>query len=224
MVNIIIETLKKTTQNSPVDLEAIAQATRTNPQRLSVIIRETTGVEVVPGESLTVSNRFRIAREAMRLGAVESTAKALTWQEFEDFCDDCFAKDGFDTRKSVVFKDGRRRWQVDLVAIKGQTLLTVDCKHWKSPNYTSKFEKAVDHQKQSLHPLIGHLRTRGILANRKLWALPMIVTLYQPRKSIINDVVLVSLGQLYDFLEHLTPFDPELPFISHPGTVESSIS
>ena len=224
MVNIIIETLKKTTQNSPVNLELIGQGTRTTPQRVSVILHETTGVEVISGVSLTLSNRFMMAREAMRLGAVERTAKTLTWQEFEDFCDDCFASAGFETRKGVVFKDGRRRWQVDLVAIKGQALLTVDCKHWESPNYTSKFERAVDHQRQSLPPLIGHLRTRGMVASHEFWALPMIVTLYQPRKSIINSVVLVSLGQLANFLEHLTPFDPELPFISHPGIAESSIS
>lgn len=223
-VNIIIETLRKTINDTPVNVEVIAQATRATSRTVVRVLREATGLEIVSGESLAVSNRFKIAQEAMKLGAVERTAKALTWQEFEDFCDDCFARAGFDTRKGVMFRDERRRWQVDLVAMKNGALLTADCKHWESPNYTSKFAKAVNHQKASLAPLIQHLRARGVLTSREVWALPMIITLYQPRKSIISDVILMSLGQLPDFLEHITPFDPELPFNSHLEPAESSMS
>jgi hypothetical protein len=155
------------------------------------------------------------------VGAFERAARALTWQEFEQFSEECVARAGFKAEKGIVFNDRNRRWQIDLTGVKDQVLLAIDCKHWESPNYSSKFRKAVGHQKQCLQPLICHMRTLGRLTGQEVWALPMIITLFEPRDSLLEGVVLVSVGQLPDFLQHVTPFERGLPFISDRDVAEA---
>src|SRR4029077_9000333 len=187
-------------------------------------LTDLTGLVVPSGTSIGSSDRFKMALVASSLGSFERVARALTWQEFEEFSEECLATAGFETHKGIVFTDERRRWQVDLTGVKNQVLLSIDCKHWKSPNYVSKFNKAVEHQKHSLPPLIRHMRSRGMLDHHDIVALPMIMTLFRPRESILDSVVLVSVGQFSDFLEHITAFDPALPFIPDRRIAESSIS
>jgi hypothetical protein len=205
-------------------LSDIAEAARTTSRTVEEVLTDLTGLAVPSGTSLDSSERFKIALVASSLGSFERAARALTWQEFEAFGEECLATAGFDTHKSIVFTDDKRRWQVDLTGVKNQILLSIDCKHWGSPNYASKFNKAVEHQKHSLPPLISHMRSRGILDQHDIVALPMIMTLFRPRESFLDDVVLVSVGQFSDFLEHVTPFDPDLPFILGRFIAESSIS
>jgi hypothetical protein len=188
------------------------------------VLTDLTGLVVSSGTSLGSSDRFKMALVASSLGSFERVARALTWQEFEAFSEECLATAGFETHKGIVFADDRRRWQVDLTGVKNRLLLSIDCKHWESPNYASKFNKAVEHQRHSLSPLIHHMRSRGMIDQHDIAGLPMIMTLFQPRESILHGVVLVSVAQFSDFLEHITPFDPDLPFIPDPSIAESSMS
>ncbi len=172
---------------------------------------------------LSASTRLKLAQEASRLGAFQGAARGLTWQEFEGFGEDCLSRADFATQRGVVFNEGKKRWQIDIVAIRGQVMLAFDCKHWESPNYISRFNRAIEHHKNSLMPLIRHTIATRRLVEQNTWALSVILTLFEPRVSIMNDVVLLSIGQLPDFLEHLTPFDPDLPFTAI-GPAESPIS
>jgi hypothetical protein len=224
IANIIVETLKRTVDNTPIDLSEIAQASRTTSLMASEVLIQLTSLETPSGASLSSSVRFKLAQEAARVGAFERAARALTWQEFERFSEECVSQAGYETEKGTVFNHDKRRWQVDLTGVKDQVLLAIDCKHWESPNYSSKFSKAVQHQNQCLRPLILHMRALGRLTAQEIWALPVIITLFEPRESLLDRVVLVSVGQLPDFLEHVTPFDLELPFISDHNVAESSIS
>jgi restriction endonuclease len=224
VTNVIVATLKQTVNNTPINLAEIALTARSTTRVVDEVLTELTGLDLSRVTTLNLSHRFKIALEAVRLGASERAAKALTWQEFEEFAQQCLGMTGFNARRGVVFNDGKRRWQVDIAAVKDRTLLAIDCKHWESPNYSSKFRKAVEHQKQCLTPLIRHLRANGSLASLEVSALPMIITLFGPREPVIDKVVLVSVGQLPDFLEHMTPYDAELPFVSSHLDAESSIS
>jgi hypothetical protein len=224
VANIIVETLRQTVDCIQVDLSEIAQASRTTTLMVSEILTELTGLETLSKTILTTSVRFKLALEAVRVGALERAVRALTWQEFEKFSEECLASAGFETRKGIVFNDDKRRWQVDLVGVKSRILLSIDCKHWESRNYSSKFNTAVEHQKQSLQLLIRRMRALRALTSQEVSALPVIITLFEPRESLLDDVVLVSVAQLPDFLEHISPYDPSLPFISDQGIAESSIS
>jgi hypothetical protein len=223
VANIIVETLKRTIEDAPIDLSEVALASRTTSEVAGEVLAELTGLETPSGASLKPSVRFKLAWEAVRVGAYERAMRALTWQEFENFSAECLVTSGFETQKGMIFSDSQRRWQIDLVGMKNQILLAIDCKHWESPNYLSKFDKPVEHQKQSILPLILHLRKLGRLTVREIWALPVIVTLFEPQEPMLDKVVLISVLQLPGFLDRITPLDSNLPFISD-SEAESSIS
>ena len=225
MSSVIVETLKRTKGGNGINPVEIAQAARTTPEAALRVLEKFLNMENPDGTRLDSSARFNLASEAVRLGALQAVLRALTWQEFETFSEECLGRAGFETQKGLIFKNGRRRWQVDIIARRGQIMLVLDCKHWESPNYSSKFYAAVRHHKQSLRPLVRHMKIRGLFGNHQdVWALPVIITLFEPRVSVLDGVVLASVAQLGDFLEHVTPYDSDLPFILVPHIVESPIS
>ena len=221
---VIVETLKRTRGGASIDISEVADAARATSEMTRRALERFVDLDDHPRIKLETPVRLKLALEAIRLGEVQSVARGLTWQEFEEFSEDCLRAAEFDTKKGLLFGDETRRWQVDIVALKKSILLVLDCKHWESTNYSSKFHRAVEHQKQVLQPLIRHMRANGSLIDQKIWALPLIVTLFEPRVSLLDAVVIVSIGQLPDFLGHLTPYDSELPFTSDHGPAESPIS
>jgi hypothetical protein len=213
LTNVAVATLRQTVNDQPINLVDIARGAGTIPRVASEILRDMLDHDNIDGSTLDYADRFKIGLIAARLGASDRAASALSWQEFEFFGAKCLALAGFEVQKGVIFNDKHRRWQVDLVGIRDETLLSIDCKHWESPNYPSKFNKATQHQKDSLRPLLNHLRTSRSIRDLEVWGLPVILTLFQPRQPCINEVILVSIGQLPDFLAHVNPFNSELPFI-----------
>ena len=103
-------------------------------------------------------------------------------------------------------------------------ILAIDCKHWESPGYDSKLTKAADHQKLALHALIQQMTGRGDVEREGVFALPIILTLFEPRSRLVDGAVVVSVEQFADFLEGVSPFSSELPFIHAQGVAKSSIN
>jgi hypothetical protein len=195
------------------DLETIRQQAGTTTEAAKSVLRAYLGSSKSQGITVDPETRFAIAQRAVQLGALEQVAKALTWQEFEAFGEDCLRSVGFQTWKGLVLNDEKRRWQIDLAGRKGPMVLSIDCKHWNSPSYPSKLRGAAAHQRLALPPLMRRVKS-DLGADGQLWALPVVLTLLDPRTRILDETVLVSVGQLSDFLEHVTPYDSELPFVS----------
>jgi hypothetical protein len=210
---VIVETLRKSKNGKPFTIADIAESARTTASGVKTSLASVVDIEDEKPILLSASTRLRLALQAAQLGMIQEAARALTWQEFEAFSEDCLSKNGFETQKGIMVNDSGRRWQIDLVARKSPILLTLDCKHWESANYSARFKTAIQHQKLSVEPLVRHLTMNGKMGERPVWTLPLILTLHEPRESITDGVVIVSVGQLPDFLEHLTPCTPELPFI-----------
>lgn len=214
----LVETLDQTKNRLVINISEIARKAGTTDAVARDILGGLIGPENISSK-LKPSDRFRLATETVRLGMIQEVARALTWQEFEAFTEDCLIAAGFQTQRGLIIKDATRRWQIDIVARKGPMTLIFDCKHWESPNYSSKFTKPAEHQRQAMSALLDVTKP-----SPGSWVLPVIVTLFDPRSRTIDGVVLVSVGQLSDFLEHITPYDPDLPFIKSQSRAESSIS
>ena len=219
---IIVQILKHTKSDQTVNLAEIAEAAGSTFRDVAKTLGLSLGIDDYSTLELQPFHRFKLASDAARLGALQSVARALTWQEFETFSEECLSRMGFQTQKGVILKDDARRWQIDIVARRAQIVLAVDCKHWDSPNYPSKFNRAAEHQKQALSLILRSQRSSQASYSAE-WGLPVILTLFDPRSPILDDVVLVSVGQLSDFLNHLTPYDQRLPFVTSDLT-ESPIS
>lgn len=210
---VIVETLKQTSGDQVVSVSQIADQAKTTAEQVASILAPMLQLEDASGMRLSNSARFKLAFEAARHGALQQVARALSWQEFEAFTEECLQIGGFATQKGIVLRDDSRRWQIDVVAKKGPIILVIDCKHWETPGYGSKVKKAAEHQKQAAQALIKRMRTRGEVGSERLLALPMILTLFEPRERLADGVAVVSVEQLADFLEGMSPFASELPFI-----------
>jgi restriction endonuclease len=206
-----------------ISVAQIADRARTTTEQTASILRQLLQVEEPTGIGLTGSTRFKLAFAAARHGAIQQVARALTWQEFESFTEECLESVGFQTQKGVVVKDDSRRWQIDIVARKGLMILAVDCKHWESPGYASKFAKAAEHQKLAVQALIRSMTSEGEVGSERVLALPIVLTLFEPRSRMSSGAVGVSVDQFADFLIGLSPYSSELPFISAQKVAKSSI-
>ena len=220
----IVETLKYTRSDKLLNISQIADRAKTTTEQVELILGPMLQLEVPSGAHLTNSARFKLAFEAVRHGALQQVARALSWQEFEAFTEECLQTVGFDTQKGTIIKDESRRWQIDVIAKKSRMILAIDCKHWESPGYDSKLTKAADHQKLALHALIQQMTGRGDVEREGVFALPIILTLFEPRSRLVDGAVVVSVEQFADFLEGVSPFSSELPFIHAQGVAKSSIS
>ena len=220
----IVETLKHTKDDELLDISQIADRAKTTTEQVALILGRMLQLEVPSGAQLTNSARFKLAVEAVRHGALQQVARALSWQEFEAFTEECLQTVGFDTRKGIIVKDDSRRWQIDVIAKKSRMILAIDCKHWESPGYDSKLTKAADHQRLALHALIQQMTARGEVGREGVLALPIILTLFEPRSRLVDGAVVVSVEQFADFLEGVSPFSSELPFIHAQGVAKSSIN
>ena len=224
VARIIVETLKQTNGDGTISISQIADRAKTTADQVALILGQLLQIEDVSGTELSNSARFKLAFEAVRQGAIQQMARALTWQEFEAFAEDCMQSVGFDTQKGIVVKDDSRRWQIDVIAKKGSMILAVDCKHWESPGYNSKLIKAAEHQKLAVQALMQQMIVKGEIEGAGTLALPIILTLFEPRARVANGAVVVSVEQLADFLEGISPYSSELPFISAQSVAKSSIS
>jgi len=223
IARIIVETLKETSRDGAINTPTIADHAKTTKEQVERILCRLLKLETSSNAQLTVRARFKLAFEAVKLGALQQVARALTWQEFEAFAEECLQSVGFETRKGVIVRDDSRRWQIDVIATKGSMVLAVDCKHWESPAYDSKLTKAAEHQKSALQALFHQITTKEEVGKAGILGLPVILTLFEPRSRLANGAVAVSVEQFADFLEGTSPYSSDLPFISSQDVTKSSI-
>ncbi len=218
---VFLEALRLSRHDYRINLPEVASKAKASLKLVEKVLREATSQAMSSSIEVTAKARLEMALRVARHGQLAQTARVLTWQEFEMFTEECLTLSGFACKKGVVAKYQGRKWQVDVVARRGQMTLLFDCKHWNSPSYPSKFKLAAEHQKIATLAVIRDFRTGLSQRNERAWALPIIVTLLDPRTHVSRDVVLVSIEQLPDFLNHITPYSEGMPFIPADSLAET---
>ena len=224
VARVIVETLKQTAGNASISLSQIAERARTTKEQVVSVLGPMLKLDDLSNAQLNISTRFNLAFEAVKHGALQQVARALTWQEFEAFTEECLQTVGFETRKGTILKDSSRGWQIDVIAKKGQLVLAIDCKHWETPGYDSKLSKAAQHQRMAVNALIQQMMQTDEGRREGLLGLPVILTLYEPRQKLTGGAVAVSIEQFANFLDGVSPYSPDLPFITSQRLAKSSIS
>ncbi len=223
-VRVLIETIRLTKGGNRVQIVDIASSARTSESFAWKTLTDAS-IELNDGRiSLGSKLRIRLALDIARVGRLRDSVQVLTWQEFEKFAGECLEDAGFQTEKNVRIRANDRAWQIDLVGFRGELVLTMDCKHWNTPGHVSRFRLPAEHQKAATLHLLATLG-RSIPRDKKPQALPVILTLSEPPSQFSEDVALVSIEKLSSFLNSVTPYDENLPFLSLPSfTVENPMS
>jgi hypothetical protein len=222
---VLLETLKMTKKREIVDLEEIACKSQTTLSFVKGVLSRTIGLLLADHVSLSPRERVQLAMEVARQGKSNDATRALSWQEFERFAEECLGEAGFQTEKNVRVPGDGRAWQIDIVGLRGDLVVTVDCKHWNTPGYLSRFKLAAEHQRKATLHLLARPLEKTIQGDKERQALPVILTLSEPRGRVSEGVVLVSVEKLPSFLSGVTPYDENLPFMTSPlSSVENPMS
>jgi hypothetical protein len=218
-VRILIETLRLSKISEPVALENIASNAKTTESFARKVLTHALGG--TEDTWVTVSPRLRVhlALEVARAGRLRDAAQVLTWQEFEKFGEQCLEEAGFRAQRNVRVKGAGRAWQIDLVGYRGELVIAIDCKHWNTPSYISRFKLAADHQRHATLHLLATLNEKMAEGSDRRQAIAVILTLREPPAQSSEDAVLVSVEKLPSFLGGVTPYDENLPFVTSTSSI-----
>ncbi len=211
---VLLETLKMTKKREILDLEEIAFKSQTTLSFAKGVLSRTSSLTPADHVSLSPRDRVQLAMEVARRGKSNDATRALSWQEFEIFAVECLEESGFQAEKNVRAKGDGRAWQIDVIGFRGNLVLAIDCKHWNAPGSLSRFKLVADHQRTATSHLQTMLRERAIVRDNEWQVLPMILTLCEPPSQFSEGAVLVSVEKLPSFLNSVTPYDENLPFLS----------
>lgn len=137
------------------------------------------------------SDRLKTSIFAINMGAaIDEISRLLSWQDFESLAAEILEKREFETVKNVILT--KPRMQIDVVGVKSDVAILVDCKHWKNMTQ-SALQSAVKKQIE---------RTKQYLSKEDVRAaIPAIVTLYQHDIQFIDRVPIIPIHQLDSFCD-----------------------
>lgn len=163
--------------------------------------------------------RMKLAIQAVNWGAnPKSVCKPLGWDEFEDFVDFSLKVTGFKTFKHFRFKSDKRRYEIDVLALKQPFILSIDCKHWKRSWLRSATLKIVTSQVDRTYSFCLSLSQHVIKLTIDTWnhttVIPMIVTLSDTPFKICEGTPVVPITSLQDFLNGPYLYDASISKIT----------
>ena len=161
--------------------------------------------------------RLKIAVKAASLGAdIERISAFFSWQEFEEIAVLALERNGYVSVKNVRFKHGGRRWEIDVVGCRKPLVLCVDCKHWHRGLKPSALRRIVEAQVDRTRALANTLPAAALKIECAKWEkakfIPMILSLISSSLKFYDNVPVVPILQLQDFLMQLPAQVDELTY------------
>lgn len=209
--NLLVSVLKLT-KNGPIQRELVSRDARAPVQVVDEMLRKLNDTGLIQYKSrlieMTAIQRARMAVYAVELGAdIERVCGALEWDEFEDIVATAFKANNFTVKKRFRFKWAERRWEIDVLGCKQPLIACVDCKHWHRGWRRSAIIKTVEAQverTQALAEALPYLYEKAGLVNwKKATLVPMVLSLIPSPFKFYNNVPIVSVLQLLNFLNEL---------------------
>ena len=138
-------------------------------------------------------NKIIIALAAVECGAdILTVCKLIDWRDFELFASEIMKFHNYEVYKNYRIKNPTR--QIDVIGIKLQNALVVDCKHWKRNSY-SEMVGAVIKQKERGTLFMEKNESFGIE-----YSYPIIITFLPCEFRYVNQVPIVPISSFNSFL------------------------
>ena len=143
-------------------------------------------------------DRIRASLLALQLGCdIQECSKLLSWKDFEYFTSELLSLFEYQTKVNIILS--KPRAQLDVIGVKNDFAITIDCKHWK---YSNKTTLTIYAEKQIRRTTMWLEREKKITQ-----ALPMIITLDNAIFKFINGVPVVPILTLKSFLKEFDKHD-----------------
>src|SRR3972149_7200182 len=229
-LNLVISLLKLTGTGS-VLIESVKKDARIPSEVTEKLLQNLQNQELIYLKGDTVKTdtcgRLKLAVKAVSLGAdVERVSSLLCWQEFEEIAAFALRNNGYVVAKNVRFKHAGRKGEIDVVGCKKPLVACVDCKHYHHGMSPSAWQKIAEVQAQRAKALADTLPSDTIKLDCASWDrakfVPVILSLLPSRAKFYDDVPIVPVLQLQDFIsqlpvqvECLTYFRKEFSHLHH---------
>ena len=138
-----------------------------------------------------MENKLKTALSDIKSGApIEEASRDVDWKDFEGLVAEVLESKNFEVVRNFRMK--KPTMEIDVVGIRLDTAVLIDCKHWKRMS-NSALEKIVLKQIES----VKHYVT----TTNEIMAVPVIVTLYQEATKLVNRVPIVPIMQFSSFID-----------------------
>ena len=154
------------------------------------------------------SQRISLALRALELGAdYERVSSFLEWREFESLAAAALEIHGYSVVRNMRFKQGGRRWEMDIVGCRRPLVVCVDCKQWRQGLCPSKLRGAIDQQVKRTMAFSEFLPSPTVRVECVSWDrakfIPVVVSLIPASFKFHERTPVVPILQLQDFLAQL---------------------
>ena len=138
-----------------------------------------------------MKNKLKIALSAVKSGMpIEEASRDVDWKDFEGLVAEVLESKNFEVVRNFRMK--KPTMEIDVVGIRLDTAVLIDCKHWKRMN-NSALEGIVQKQVERVKHYVS--------ITDEIMAVPVIVTLYQESVKLINKVPIVPIMQFSSFID-----------------------
>ena len=218
--NLVISLLKLT-KKGPVLTESVNKDARIPSATSRKLLKklQSEGLVYLKQDSVEVENsdRVKLAVKAASLGAdVEHISNLLCWQEFEEITAFALKNNGYAVSNNVRFKHAAHRWEIDVVGCKKPLVVCVDCKHWQHAIAPSALKRIVDSEVERTRALADSLPNIALKLECTKWSeakfIPCILSLMPSSFKFYNQVPIVPILQLQDFLNQLPAYIGSIKF------------
>ena len=145
-------------------------------------------------------NLEKVKEEILIGKQLEDIVKYYQWQEFEKLVSKILQENNFDVHRSFRYKTNRR-YEIDVLAVKSDIVLAVDCKQWGRGRYKkSALKNSVKKQVMRTKQL------NKVLVGENIKIMPLIVTWYEEDLIEHDNVWVVPIWKLNEFLLSLSDY------------------
>ena len=138
-----------------------------------------------------MENKLKTALSDIKSGVpIEEASRDVDWKDFEGLVAEILESKNFEVVRNFRMK--KPTMEIDVVGIRLDTAVLIDCKHWKRMS-NSALEGIVQKQVERVKHYVS--------ITDEIMAVPVIVTLYQESVKLINKVPIVPIMQFSSFID-----------------------
>ena len=138
-----------------------------------------------------MKNKLKTALSDIKSGVpIEEASRDVDWKDFEGLVAEILESKNFEVVRNFRMK--KPTMEIDVVGIRLDTAVLIDCKHWKRMS-NSALEEIVQKQIERVKHYVS--------ITDEIMAAPVIVTLYQEGVKLINKVPIVPIMQFSSFID-----------------------
>jgi len=216
--NLII-TLLKLTQKNTTSTNQLKKDTKLPTETMYTLLEKLQSEDLLTLNKdiveASINDRLKLAAKAVTLGAdIQQVSDLLCWQEFEEITAIALRNNGFTVYKNTRFKTATRKWEIDVIGCKHPIVLCIDCKHWGHTIAPSTLGKIATTQADRTKALTETLPNPKLQLECTKWKnaqfTPTILSLIQNNFKFYNNIPIVPILQIQDFLNQLPAYIHQL--------------